>query len=378
MTTNSSDIILDNSDTKRRSWLYKSLIKPYKKGSKSNSNKSTSTISENDSNNTKSPAASIADEFYRSLESESHLHNRSNSSQVTTTTQPNNNNTRRHSFDSFHSIMKEEPLIYTEEEDQALTQWDKERINNNKPVYTNEERPNFHLSISTDNIQNDYIPASDEDDDDEDEYVEARNTGTNTPVIVIEDTDSVATSQKEDLITFMFDYYSLPAEVKLLIDAYEKKGKAERKKMIVKYKKQATSDTKEKEKIEEEEEEEEDEEEEDEEEEDGSKRNTVDYRDLITGNYIDDRSTSQKDTRYIAIVTTSRSDNIEFTKLIQIAMESSSDNEPLLDLHVSLFGNPNDESDNNIHQEEFQDVIMSIEKNIERFQGFRNEASVNI
>jgi hypothetical protein len=91
---------------------------------------------------------------------------------------------------------------------------------------------------------------------------------------------------------------------------------------------------------------------------------------------MNDRSTFQKDTRYIAIVTTSRSDNLEFTKLIQIAMASSSDNEPLLDLHVSLFGNPDEESDNNIHQEEFQHVILSIEKNLEKFQEFRNESSV--
>lgn len=145
------------------------------------------------------------------------------------------------------------------------------------------------------------IPTSDDDDDEH-----ATNTGKSTPAIVAEDMES--SSDMEDIVTFMFDYYSLPVEIKSLIDAYEHKGKAERKKMIVKYRKKSVDEDDEKngnqlsddEEDEEEEEEEESdvEEEEDEEEEEGegdARFETVDYRDLITGNYTDRKKKGLRD-----------------------------------------------------------------------------------
>lgn len=412
-TQNSSDINLDSPE-KRRSWLYKSLIKPYKKGSSSKSSpsgKSNSTASSAD-DHFMSPAASIADEFYRAMESEdekkstpegfkrklrsqkrfshSPFHARSNSSHVTSTSATPSNMSRRHSFDSFQShLITEEPTTAQFEkldtsnfEDQALAKWDQERKQEReKPNfgYSHEERPNFHLVISTDDVHDEHIqsiPTSD------DEYV--TNTGKSTPAIVAEDMES--SSDMEDIVTFMFDYYSLPVEIKSLIDTYEHKGKAERKKMIVKYRKKSVdeddekngdqlSDDEEEEESDVDNEEEEEDDEDDEEEEGDTRYETVDYRDLITGNYADRK---KKGLRDIAVVTTSRSDNIEFTKLIQIAMgpsSSSDNNEPLLDLHVSLFGDNDIDSDTNIHQDEFQDAILSIEKSLEKFTEFREQSA---
>lgn len=81
----------------------------------------------------------------------------------------------------------------------------------------------------------------------------------------------------------MFDYYSLPVEVKSLIDSYEHKGKAERKELIVKHKKYTSDEDDDDDLMKEEDDEDEDEEE------------TVDYSDLITGNC----TSSQKDRRDI-------------------------------------------------------------------------------
>ncbi|CAO3653245.1 unnamed protein product [Mucor hiemalis] len=403
-TQNSSDINLDTPE-KRRSWLYKSLIKPYKKGSSSKSSpsgKSASTTYSDD--HLMSPAASIADEFYRTMESEdekktegfkyklrsqkrfsnSPFHARSNSSHVTSTSATPNNMSRRHSFDSFHShLIKEEPATQFEAldsknlQDQALEKWDQERKREGeKPNfgYSHEERPNFHLVISTDDVHEEIthsIPVSD------DEY--ATNTGKSTPAIVAEDMESG--SDSEDIVTFMFDYYSLPVEIKSLIDVYEHKGKAERKKMIVKYRKKSEEEKEEENEDQQSDDEDSDvdneEEEEDDEEEEGeedTRNEIVDYRDLITGNYTDRK---QKGLRDIALVTTSKSDNIEFTKLIQIAVgpSSSSNNEPLLDLHVSLFGDNELDSETNVHQDEFQDAILSIEKSLEKFTEFREQSA---
>lgn len=82
-------------------------------------------------------------------------------------------------------------------------------------------------------------------------------------------------------------------------------------------------------------------------------------------------------TFFVAVVTTTRSDNIEFTKLIQVSMEGPSNDGPLLDLHVSLFGENNPGFNNDINQEEFHDTIQSIEQNIERFQSFKTNSEVS-
>ncbi|KAI8059835.1 hypothetical protein BDF21DRAFT_324793, partial [Thamnidium elegans] len=104
---------------------------------------------------------------------------------------------------------------------------------------------------------------------------------------------------------------------------------------------------------------------------------TIYYKDLITGNVIEGPPSCHRDTRDVAIVTVTKSDNIEFTKLIQVAIEGPSDTGPLLDLHVSLFGDTAFEVDNNnAHQEEFQDTIQSIEKSLSRLDSFKTESQV--
>ena len=302
----------DSNDTKRRSWLYKSLIKPIKKTSKSTISNKSSTSSTDQEDAIKSPAASIADEYYRTIEqqqqqsteslpfkskinTQSPLHTRSNSSHVTGVENATQNPTRRHSFDSLQPF-KQDELINEDLFDPQLAQWDQER-KQTAHGYGYEERPTFHLAISTDNLHQ-HEEMSD------DEFVDAKktNTGTNTPVIVIDEINPSTEDTKEEQVVFMFDYYSLPVEVKSLIDSYEHKGKAERKKMIVRYKKKAVENEEKeggnrKDEQEDNEEEEDEDEFEEEEDEDETIEDTVDYRDLITGNCIDKKTV--KDTRDI-------------------------------------------------------------------------------
>jgi hypothetical protein len=479
-TRNSSEIHLDSpvnnestssSDSKRRSWLYKSLIKPYKnKGSTCSSPSSRNNEVEQqeqpeETTSNKSPAASIADEYRRtSLEQEEqqqHLtslpitkessstssnnkllgglsrihsiniatssevlknklnpakrfsnkehHSRSNSSHVNNLTAKNGGESstknpsksgRRHSFDSFQSfpiLIKEKSPAASdherehqqEEADQELTKWDEER-KKGATTFGHEERPSFNLVVSSDHVHDEMVIKEDEEEvinhlSDYDEMDAAAaeeqiNTGTNTPAV--DDTPD-----QQQAKTFMFDYYSLPVEVKSLIDAYEHKGKVERTKMTVKYEKSKDDDDSNKmtkveeeaaEGQEDEEEDDDDYEEEDEdedEEEEETKENTVDYKNLITGNSSSGSKQSplqQKDIRDIAIVTTDKSDNVEFTKLIQVASTMESDeNGPLLDLHVSLFGVQHQYQ----QEEELQDTIQSIERNIARFQSFKKESA---
>jgi hypothetical protein len=135
----------------------------------------------------------------------------------------------------------------------------------------------------------------------------------------------------------MFDYFSLPKEIKELLDIYEHKGKVERKKMSVKYKRKAqyhddNSSSAQLSVYEEDDDYDEDIDEEDEEDEDDDP-NIISYRDLIIGGHekVNYRSNPTRD---IAILTTTISDNIEFTKLVQL---DTSEQGPLLDLHVSMF-----------------------------------------
>lgn len=155
-TRNSSEI--ESNERKRRSWLYKSLIKPYK----------TKGTSKSKDNQKISVAASIAEDFYNNnplpinnfglsrvntvnnpLKKKlkpSPIHGRSNSSNMNGEPSTSNNRNRRHSFDSFQSLIKEsvnEPLSKDEEDqeiynlienkefidyhDNALNEWDQER-----------------------------------------------------------------------------------------------------------------------------------------------------------------------------------------------------------------------------------------------------------
>lgn len=161
------------------------------------------------------------------------------------------------------------------------------------------KRPEFNLHIPLD---------QQEDDDDDNASVKA----------IIEESEDTPSIQVEEAITLLFDYFSMPKEIKELLDIYEHKGKAERKKMTVKYKRKPqyhddtsssvhfsfydnSSDD----------------DEDDEEEEDDDTNTTVAFRDLIIGGH-DKINYKSNPVRDIAILTTTISDNIEFTKLIQL------------------------------------------------------------
>jgi hypothetical protein len=150
----SSDIVespTSDSPEKRRSWLYKSLIKPNKKGSNNNNKTKPIAIRSQDSNqstpNAKSPAASIVDEFYqnnprtlfqdnatKSREKKNHhnKHSRSHtlhpslSANLVAGSSSNPHHSRRHSFDDYPSLIKENSSYSSSIQDEALNQWDQE------------------------------------------------------------------------------------------------------------------------------------------------------------------------------------------------------------------------------------------------------------
>lgn len=138
-TQNSSELALDVpeiGDTKRRSWLYKSLIKPYKtkSSSKSNSSKSSSSATNPDEqpqdfyNSPRLNAAANDHTKNKQIASTQfdvpNNHTRSNSSNQTAEPSAGNNTNRRHSFDSFLPPANEPDGIFTsmskEEEDEAI------------------------------------------------------------------------------------------------------------------------------------------------------------------------------------------------------------------------------------------------------------------
>ncbi|CEP12177.1 hypothetical protein [Parasitella parasitica] len=188
-----------------------------------------------------------------------------------------------------------------------------------------------------------------------------------------------ADEEKEQTIIMNFDYFTLPTEVKGLIDAYQHKGKVERKRMVVKYRQESTSantsDVSSSVMQEDDDEDyDDDDDEEDDDAEDGSNRkNIVYYRDLIVGEKekINYKSNPVRD---IAILTTTRLDNIEFIKLIQLPSEEPLDQGPLLDLHVSLFGDPNNDADMIAEAEEFDTMLHDIESKLVLLDGFKKES----
>lgn len=125
-TRNSSEV--ESNEKKRKSWLYKSLVKPYKTiGIITNKPKENQHIS---------ASASIAEDYYRNnpipinnfglsgMESPDTVSTssnriRSNSSNMNGEPSTSNNTNRRHSFDSFHSFVLSQPLS-KDEEDQNI------------------------------------------------------------------------------------------------------------------------------------------------------------------------------------------------------------------------------------------------------------------
>lgn len=139
----------------------------------------------------------------------------------------------------------------------------------------------------------------------------------------------------------MFDYDSLPTEVKSIIDEYEQNGTATKKEMIVK-----ANDV-------------DDEEEEDEED---DEYESVDQKDVITGLVMEAISGKP---RKIAIVSATATDTIEFKKLIQLSGDP--DNGPLLDLRISMFG---DEGDT--HQDSIHELLCSVETHLASVETFES------
>ena len=181
-----------------------------------------------------------------------------------------------------------------------------------------------------------------------------------------------------------FDYFTLPTEVKGLIDAYEHKGKVERKRMVVKFRKGSslasssdnTSSFMQEEDDEEDYYDDDEEEEEEEVDQDGnSSKNAVYYRDLIVGECekINYRNNPVRD---IAVLSTTLSDNIEFIKLIQLPSEDPPDQGPLLDLHVSMFGDQNSDVDINNEAEELDTILQNIQSRLVILDSFKKESNV--
>jgi hypothetical protein len=136
-----------DSPEKRRSWLYKSLIKANKKASNKGKPMATHSDDSNTSTpNAKSPAASIVDEFYQknprpSLESSKpkqliklrknhNKHCRSHtlhpSLSANMVESSSNHHSRRHSFDSYSSFIKESSSNASSIQEEALNHWDQE------------------------------------------------------------------------------------------------------------------------------------------------------------------------------------------------------------------------------------------------------------
>ncbi|KAI8981407.1 hypothetical protein BDB01DRAFT_793975 [Pilobolus umbonatus] len=156
---------------------------------------------------------------------------------------------------------------------------------------------------------------------------------------------------EEQVKLFRFDYKSLPKEVKSLVDEYDRKGKVKRRVVEV---------------IDREEDMEDDDLLDDDEDEDDEDNQLLDdhavhYRSVIKGITNDYRERGDE-MKELAIVSTTRSDNLEFTKLVQVPTNDDTENGHLLDLHVSLFGVDNTDHTNNKHNEEqFDDLLKSVE-----------------
>ncbi|KAI7893580.1 uncharacterized protein EV154DRAFT_600847 [Mucor mucedo] len=336
-------------ESKRRSWLYKSLIKPIKKN----------TTKREDNQNVMSASASIAEDFYNN--NPLPINNfGGRSGQLKSATgggggggEPSTANNRRDSFDSFQSSFLDESDTVSKEDEELIE--NKEFVDYHDAVLdrwehdhqragvdpTHEERPNLQSAENNEPIaKNEPEPAVEE----EDVLLELKKNS--SPAVNI---DTLQEAEE----TFLFDYESIPSEVQKLIDKYGDLGKAEIKELTVKHKHGESDDD------------DDDDEEEEGEEEEGEE--TVDEIDIITGNH----TATEKGRRHIAIVTTARSDNIEFTKLVPVVMEGSAHEGPFVDLHVSLFG---EENSDDVNAEEFQDTIQSIEQNLERFQSFKRNA----
>ncbi|PHZ08918.1 uncharacterized protein RHIMIDRAFT_67729 [Rhizopus microsporus ATCC 52813] len=165
--------------------------------------------------------------------------------------------------------------------------------------------------------------------------------------------------------TFIFDYESLPTEVKGLIGKYEQNGDVIRKKVMLKHIK---NDHTYKENQDNDDDDDEDDDNDEmmndmnEDDSDSSEYETMDIKNVITG-YVSNEAYNEP--REVAIVTASPSNNIEFRKLAQLSADT--ENGPLLDLCIFFFG---DETDT--HQENVNDLLTSVEDQLESLESFQS------
>lgn len=363
--TTSSDLITSSSS---KSSLSSSLepVQEYKRSSWLHRKKK-------DTN--KSAAASIADEFYQKNAKEDNVLSRIHSINITPlsdikfglkkashqqkesdTSEPES---RRHSFDN-HINAQEKSLLEAKEE----IEFDESK----KDLH--EKKPEFFLRVTNEDLEKDKDQAH--------------------AVIENQIPEEENDEEKEQVITMKFDYFTLPTEVKGLIDAYEHKGKVERKRMVVKFRKGSSlasssdntssllQEDEEDDYYDDEDEDEDDEDEDEDEDEDGSSnsKNNIYYRDLIIGEY-EKINYKNNPVRDIAILTTTISDNIEFIKLIQLSSEGSLDQGPLLDLHVSMFDDQNNDSEVDNDPEEFDNILQNIQSRLVILDAFKKESNVS-
>ncbi|EPB82556.1 hypothetical protein HMPREF1544_10718 [Mucor circinelloides 1006PhL] len=314
----------------------------------------------------KSAAASIVDEFYQKNPKEDNVLSRIHSINITPLSdikfgikkasnqqkEPDVSEpeSRRHSFDN-HANTQDKGLDTREE-----------IVLDEAKRGMHEKRPDFFLHVPNEGL--------DEERDQAHGFIEKQQPA--------EEQDD---KEKEDVIIMKFDYFTLPTEVKGLIDAYEHKGKVERTRMVVKFRKGsslASSSDNTSSLIQEEDDEEDyyDDEEEDDEVDgdDSTNKNVVYYRDLIVGECekVNYRNNPVRD---IAILATTLSDNIEFIKLIQLSSEDPPDQGPLLDLHVSMFGDQSSDVDISNEAEELDTILQNIQSRLVILDAFKKESN---
>ncbi|KAK4517136.1 uncharacterized protein ATC70_000466 [Mucor velutinosus] len=311
----------------------------------------------------KSAAASIVDEFYQKNPKEDNVLSRIHSINITPLSDIKFGHKKASNLQKESEVSEPESRRHSADNHiNAQVDTREEAVLGEAKRDVHEERPDLFLHVSNEGLG--------EERDQTHAVIEKRQP---------EEQDD--DQEKEEIITMKFDYFTLPTEVKGLIDAYEHKGKVERKRMVVKFRKgsslASSSDNTSSFMHEDGDEDDyydDEEEEEDIDEDDNSNKNVVYYRDLIVGEYekINYRNNPVRD---IAILSTSLSDNIEFIKLIQLSSEDPPDQGPLLDLHVSMFGDQNSDMDMNNEAEELDTVLQNIQSRLVILDAFKKESN---
>ncbi|CEG83941.1 hypothetical protein RMATCC62417_17804 [Rhizopus microsporus] len=306
--TSNTDLVVLEGDKKRASWLYKSILKKSKSKGKTEEFDESYHTRHSDSSSISSNHSS--EHIPTSIIPNEHISRVHTINIASTSSIPHKHDikNRRHSFDSFHSFTRAE------------------------------HPPHIHNDNDSVEIQHPYDNRIDK--------------------------EKITIHENDMKKTFIFDYESLPTEVKGLIDKYEQNGDVIRKKVMIKHIK---NDHTYKENQDNDDDDEDDDNDEmmndmNEDDSDSSEYETMDIKNVITG-YVSNEAYNEP--REIAIVTASPSDNIEFRKLVQLSTDT--ENGPLLDLCIFFFG---DEADT--HQENVNDLLTSVEDQLESLESFQS------